>query len=891
MLTPREDRSRERGAEIREKFTSPSRERPTYESIKRFEDKQAKAQETRERLLGEKAQRYKEKAKKAGEIKLWQEEQQQQKIVEMNMKLQKADELRKQQIIRIKRKAHDEEHKVSEILFINTLEAQAKRHDILIKEKDHEARLLDLQEERQRKQEEKAAKEAACEDRRKALEAEHQAKLVMIQEKRKEKDRKLEEQLQEKEKERLKQATLKQRSRQQKISAVNAAHQANVDELQKKILLKLEASQKRYQESMDLKRQKAIESSIRRCSESPQNDDAPRSAPYETQKMCSLCKVIIGSEVYLYSHLRGKRHQDAVRDQHHGKTLSCEELELYNLRHIVDAPFDWKANDFNPELASLDLDRLKCIHKRCKKLKQRMAIKSCAFEKQWKMNKSRSSLSSPNKLKINKSLRELNGLNEDCRVIGQWPSNMVHSLERILSALERLVLCSIKDKITFASQDGLHLLTNLLSRMMTSSREKPACVFPEKTFVHICSLFKTICDETAENCYYVFHSNIISLLLDCLAHRLALLTSTLTSVNSNFLNRKWDALAAALSKLMVAAIDTFLTKRDSNDVSSSDEQQRINDVISYSVSIGIVDKLSLCIVNAQGPVDDEPELANFLQDSVSFLTTLAKLLAIGRTTESFLTNSKPEREDATQLIITLRMTQIGGVVPLVYGMLLHTGHVLSRGQPSSLSSIPSPTPSPNFPKHTLDVATVCLGLLNHVASIDLQMLQTMLGSEGLSLQLRHISSFLLWYCSQCKEDTESLLHEVILLLGYFTVLNPDNQVVVQAGQKPTILEQLCSMPFGYFSDSRLKEILFPTLICCCYDNQDNKAVLEDEMSPVMLISWIESIMVDLQLKAVAKHKSTTTANVFDEKWTLATRFPKNQWIRAKLFFDESTSEC
>jgi hypothetical protein len=53
-------------------------------------------------------------------------------------------------------------------------------------------------------------------------------------------------------------------------------------------------------------------------------------------------------------------------------------------------------------------------------------------------------------------------------------------------------------------------------------------------------------------------------------------------------------------------------------------------------------------------------------------------------------------------------------------------------------------------------------------------LQSVLGAEGISLQFRHIASYLLWYCSYDKE--KELLHEVVLVVGFFTVRNQENQV-------------------------------------------------------------------------------------------------------------------
>ncbi|CAG2184288.1 unnamed protein product, partial [Oppiella nova] len=115
-------------------------------------------------------------------------------------------------------------------------------------------------------------------------------------------------------------------------------------------------------------------------------------------------------------------------------------------------------------------------------------------------------------------------------------------------------------------------------------------------------------------------------------------------------------------------------------------------------------------------------------------------------------------------MLTFQMTHICGVVSLIYGVLLHSGApVRSDGDAPPVAA-----------DHTLELTLEVIRLLNYVSLLDLNFVQSILGGEGLSLQLRHICSHLLWYCSHHKR--EQLLNEVILLIGNFVVLNDENQV-------------------------------------------------------------------------------------------------------------------
>jgi len=69
-------------------------------------------------------------------------------------------------------------------------------------------------------------------------------------------------------------------------------------------------------------------------------------------------------------------------------------------------------------------------------------------------------------------------------------------------------------------------------------------------------------------------------------------------------------------------------------------------------------------------------------------------------------------DDPTQLIATLRATQLVGIVSLMYGVLMHTD-----------APARTDTPPPSLPPSTVAVVRSAFNMLNHIARLYLPLLQ------------------------------------------------------------------------------------------------------------------------------------------------------------------------
>lgn len=171
-----------RAQKLHIKLSSPSRRRSFHETLKKYQAKQTRATEKRNALQQKKAQKIQQLIQRVEQVKAAKHLLTESRRIRMEEKLQRATENRENYLKNKIKKAHDEEEKMKEIAFIKNIEMQNKRLDLIELCKEQEGRLQDIEQERQKKQNEKLAKEADVLRRRQEIEMERVKKLEKMDE-------------------------------------------------------------------------------------------------------------------------------------------------------------------------------------------------------------------------------------------------------------------------------------------------------------------------------------------------------------------------------------------------------------------------------------------------------------------------------------------------------------------------------------------------------------------------------------------------------------------------------------------------------------------------------------------------------------------------------------
>ncbi|MGH0132268.1 UNVERIFIED_CONTAM: hypothetical protein FKN15_051096 [Acipenser sinensis] len=811
------------------------------------------------------------------EVRKWKEELLDQRRKMMDEKLLHAEFKRELQLQAIVKKAQEEDAKVNEIAFINTLEAQNKRHDVLAKLKEYEQRLNELQEERQRRQEDKQARDEAVQERKRALEAERQARVEELLIRRKEQEARIELQRQERERAREDAARERARDREERLAALSAAQQEAMEELQKKIQQKHDESSRRHMEQIEQRKEKAAELSSGRHANT---DYAPKLTPYERKKQCSLCNVTITSEVYLFSHIKGKGHQQAVRDSSsiQGRELSDEEVEHLSLKkYIVDIVTDSSV----PVETLKDREEKQKARKKAKKLRARMNSRGKEYETS--LEPKSQVPDSPHKAKLQRLVKDLVKQlpGQDS---GHWTNNKVSGLDRTLGEISRILeKQNNADQVAFQVGGVLSALEQILQVVTAASCPNAVPRIPLKSLCSAVNTYYLACSSCQSNCAYVLFGNKITFLMDMLIHQLMLHVpdEDKTIFGRSVSKQVFEGLTTGLLKTTASVLGFLLsnlpegnsqpgtprisTQETKNKPSPNEALNcRVQDLISYLVYMGLIDKLYGCFLSIQGPVDENPKMATFLQHATELLHGMCKLCfavtgsylvymgLIDKLYGCFLSIQGPvdenpkmatflqhatellhgmcklcfavtgrspsifdnKRQDPTGLTALLQSTDLVGVLHMLYCILLHG----STPDPNTAS------PVEGYPESVIQVAIHSIRFLNSFALLDLSAFQ-----------------------SNTFGDTE---------YGKGTSFAESNGI-----------SRGC--------DPRLIKVLFPTLISACYNNSQNKVILEQEMSCILLATFIQ-----VRIFTGNREKVSQSLDYLE----LSNRFPREQWDAALQFF-------
>ena len=275
-------------------------------------------------------------------------------------------------------------------------------------------------------------------------------------------------------------------------------------------------------------------------------------------------------------------------------------------------------------------------------------------------------------------------------------------------------------------------------------------------------------------------------------------------------------------------------------------------------------------------VSEHIALYNSAAPDAPFLRTIVQCLALMEAVTSPPSNGSPvnsgrhELRSITECLMTsIEDTSMVGLPSLLCAALLRASSTGSSGaiQPQHLP--------PNF----IPVAAAVMRILSNCAMHDLPTTQRIMSAPDLRVEIYHAISFLISFCTEQWATGNSrikpLLNEVLLVCGYFVVLHPLNQGVLRWGKSPTILKKLCHLPFPYFCDPELQEVLLPTLLAACYKNQNNRMVVEQDFSLKMLLRFLRSAEVK---GAESQQKKAGKAGLQQgsSRFSVGKRFPLSQ---------------
>lgn len=233
-------------------------------------------------------------------------------------------------------------------------------------------------------------------------------------------------------------------------------------------------------------------------------------------------------------------------------------------------------------------------------------------------------------------------------------------------------------------------------------------------------------------------------------------------------------------------------------------------------------------------INSEGKIPVALVKSVAFIEAATNYHAFELWNANIFDNEQPQiaRGLYEHIKFVIKETELFGLIHLISQMIFGEGVCLTSNK--------------LLPQTIISFLMVGIKTLNNLARLSLSLFQSIMNRPQNRQETHMIMQSLVRYCKQNIEqsqDLRDLLNEVILMIGYYSVLNPDNQNSLVGPMKSiSLLHNLTQMPPQYYMDKQLKSILFPTLLCAIFRNHVNLAIVLNEMDKSY---FIEMLQVDV----------------------------------------------
>eukprot|EP00038_Savillea_parva_P030913 m.81336 g.81336 ORF g.81336 m.81336 type:complete len:1305 (+) comp9405_c0_seq1:200-4114(+) len=821
------------------RLSSPSRKRTTAESRRIYEEKQARASEKRERQQQELAERLRRENSKLEAARERREMEEFRKVEDMILKRQRAEELRGSHLEVVRKKAHEEDQKINEIVFITRLQEENRKREISDKLNESQERLQELEDERLRKAQEKAAREGAAAERRKALEAERTARLQGQEAKRLAREEKIAEDKKRSAAEREKAAAQRQQVAKRREELTRPQHM-----------------ERRDQDSTQTER-------LRKGGGSGATKGGKGGAVSSTDSSprIKVKKSALGGGGTAPPSGRG--HADSGS----GATVGLRVPDVL-LPAAVQPPPSRDRNE-------------KSIKKRIKRIRQRMAhcvltpLVPAATHHNDNATATAPAAAAPSSTTflsidfdandvapalaavsphVARHLRRLHAWHKSAAASKGASSLDVSMFDNIMGALHKCVRdktvkltsvdCAVLSRaiidccVTFQSRGGVPPGTE-------GTQHPPAARLSLRSSAAALRVVQdTLMDHRSEGVLAVLGTG--EYLLKLVDAFVVAVPGVYAAPHDASIVPADPEAGAAAAKVMAQAVFA-LVDNDSKANLPVTCQQAIDDVCMYGNAVGMFDIITQLMYRV-------PRQA--LEASVCVAAVVEDCLDLLLLFCSF--NPAKRRPAQTEFLDMIHSSHLTGIVsPLMCQLLLQRRTDVEQPPGYDASSI----------------LLLGLKILNRLSVLDLTALQTTLSEDWLSTSLCHVLVRLLTqYCDADTRQAVAMLHETIYLVGKFTETNPrGRQLLVDGGGFATILPILCKLPFRYFSEDTHMEILFPTLLSICHGSDENAAILQRELSLSTMVDYID-------------RKIATGTQTSDDRFSCCNRFPSAELEAARSFF-------